>query len=377
MAVRGRAAGRRATRALHRARAGRRARARRSRRRRADAGRLAQRRDADGGPHARVLPRRLRSALLGRRPAGDPRRKPLTAREARAPSAPRDARAALARAQSRRSSRRSRARAAATARPRRSLLGFARLPLRARVDRAARVGSGRWRRDDGTRHAPSAGRYRLDDGDRPRRNVDRLPGLRHVLERPVAIKLMHREIASDSDQLERFRREARSVAQLNHPHIVTVIDAGEEPSGDGGTDVAGTPYIVLEYVEGETLKDRDPARGPARDHPGDRLRDRDRPRARRGPRAPDRPPRRQAAQRPAQRRRRREDHRLRHRAHAERGGPHARRARARHDRLRLARAGAGAARHRPVRPLLARGSCCTRCSPATCRFTATRRWRWR
>jgi tRNA A-37 threonylcarbamoyl transferase component Bud32 len=72
-----------------------------------------------------------------------------------------------------------------------------------------------------------------------------------VLERPVAIKLMHREIAADSDQLERFRREARSVARLNHPHIVTVIDAGEEPSADG---VGGTPYIVLEYVEGETLK---------------------------------------------------------------------------------------------------------------------------
>ncbi len=79
-----------------------------------------------------------------------------------------------------------------------------------------------------------------------------------VLERPVAIKLMHREIASDSDQLERFRREARSVAQLNHAHIVTVIDAGEESthdaaSGPGGA--VGTPYIVLEYVAGETLKD--------------------------------------------------------------------------------------------------------------------------
>src|SRR5271155_2210006 len=82
-----------------------------------------------------------------------------------------------------------------------------------------------------------------------------------VLERPVAIKLMHREIASDSDQLERFRREARSVAQLNPPHVVTVIDAGEEPSPDGhhpdigvgvGVGVGvGTPYIVLEYVEGE------------------------------------------------------------------------------------------------------------------------------
>jgi eukaryotic-like serine/threonine-protein kinase len=83
-----------------------------------------------------------------------------------------------------------------------------------------------------------------------------------VLERPVAIKLMHREIASDSDQLERFRREARSVAQLNHPHVVTVIDAGEEPSEDAGHTTSGgsmaievgTPYIVLEFVDGETLK---------------------------------------------------------------------------------------------------------------------------
>jgi tRNA A-37 threonylcarbamoyl transferase component Bud32 len=74
-----------------------------------------------------------------------------------------------------------------------------------------------------------------------------------VLERQVAIKLMHREIAGDSDQLERFRREARAVAQLNHPHVVGVIDAGEEGSGDDGF---ATPYIVFEYVEGETLKDR-------------------------------------------------------------------------------------------------------------------------
>jgi eukaryotic-like serine/threonine-protein kinase len=68
-----------------------------------------------------------------------------------------------------------------------------------------------------------------------------------TLERRVAIKLMHRDIASDSDQLERFRREARAVAQLSHPHIVGVIDAGEDE---------GRPYIVFEYVEGETLKDR-------------------------------------------------------------------------------------------------------------------------
>ncbi len=81
-----------------------------------------------------------------------------------------------------------------------------------------------------------------------------------VLERPVAIKLMHREIAADHDQLERFRREARSVAQLSHPHVVTVIDAGEEPSGEEGG--AGTPYIVLEYVDGETLKDVIRREGP-------------------------------------------------------------------------------------------------------------------
>jgi len=107
-----------------------------------------------------------------------------------------------------------------------------------------------------------------------------------VLERPVAIKLMHREIATDSDQLERFRREARAVAQLNHPHIVTVIDAGEEPSGHGegsstsgahgharseigqpgsvlgGVVGVGTPYIVLEYVDGETLKQLIRRQGP-------------------------------------------------------------------------------------------------------------------
>jgi eukaryotic-like serine/threonine-protein kinase len=104
-----------------------------------------------------------------------------------------------------------------------------------------------------------------------------------VLERPVAIKLMHREIAADADQLERFRREARSVARLSHPHVVTVIDAGEASSptqeggptyGDrangGGTiassndeyDTAATPYIVLEYVGGETLKDLIRRQGP-------------------------------------------------------------------------------------------------------------------
>jgi serine/threonine-protein kinase len=68
-----------------------------------------------------------------------------------------------------------------------------------------------------------------------------------TLERWVAIKVMHREISDQPDQIERFRREARAVAQLSHPNVVAVIDAGED---------GGYPYIVLEYVEGETLKQR-------------------------------------------------------------------------------------------------------------------------
>src|SRR5213595_477508 len=107
-----------------------------------------------------------------------------------------------------------------------------------------------------------SGRYRLDAqiGAGGMSTVYR--AFDTVLERPVAIKLMHREIASHADQLERFRREARAVAQLNHPHIVTVIDAGEELSPDGGRPPECAPYIVLEYVEGETLKDVIRREGP-------------------------------------------------------------------------------------------------------------------
>jgi serine/threonine protein kinase len=78
-----------------------------------------------------------------------------------------------------------------------------------------------------------------------------------TLQRTVAIKLMHREVAADSDQLERFRREARAVAQLSHPHIVGVIDTGND-----GDPTHPRPYIVLEFVDGETLKDRIRREGP-------------------------------------------------------------------------------------------------------------------
>jgi hypothetical protein len=68
-----------------------------------------------------------------------------------------------------------------------------------------------------------------------------------TLDRPVAVKVMHREISEQADQLERFRQEARAVAKLSHPNVVSVIDAGED---------GGYPYIVFEYVKGETLKQR-------------------------------------------------------------------------------------------------------------------------
>ena len=68
-----------------------------------------------------------------------------------------------------------------------------------------------------------------------------------TLDRPVAVKVMHREMSEQADQLQRFRQEARAVAKLSHPNVVSVIDAGED---------GGHPYIVFEYVEGETLKQR-------------------------------------------------------------------------------------------------------------------------
>jgi len=66
------------------------------------------------------------------------------------------------------------------------------------------------------------------------------------LERRVAIKILHEHYAGDPEYLERFRREARAVAQLSHPNIVTVIDRGDDE---------GRQYIVFEHVEGENLKE--------------------------------------------------------------------------------------------------------------------------
>jgi eukaryotic-like serine/threonine-protein kinase len=91
-----------------------------------------------------------------------------------------------------------------------------------------------------------AGRYELQDvvGSGGMSSVYRARDT--VLERTVAIKILHEHFSDDPEYVERFRREARALAQLNHPNIVTVIDRGE---------FEGRQFIVFEHVEGENLKE--------------------------------------------------------------------------------------------------------------------------
>ena len=74
-----------------------------------------------------------------------------------------------------------------------------------------------------------------------------------LLERNVALKVLHDQYGDDEEYVERFRREARSVAQLSHPNIVTVIDRGEED---------GKQFIVFEVIEGDNLKELVERGGP-------------------------------------------------------------------------------------------------------------------
>ncbi len=74
-----------------------------------------------------------------------------------------------------------------------------------------------------------------------------------VLDRPVAIKLLSARTLGDASFLERFRREARLAAQLNHPNIATIYAFGEE---------GGEAYIAMEFVEGEDLGERLKRDGP-------------------------------------------------------------------------------------------------------------------
>ena len=98
-----------------------------------------------------------------------------------------------------------------------------------------------------------AGRYELKDlaGTGGMSSVYRARD--SVLERTVAIKILHEHFSDDPEYVERFRREARALAQLNHPNIVTVIDRGE---------FEGRQFIVFEHVDGETLKSLVDREGP-------------------------------------------------------------------------------------------------------------------
>ncbi|MBV9544356.1 MAG: protein kinase, partial [Chloroflexi bacterium] len=70
-----------------------------------------------------------------------------------------------------------------------------------------------------------------------------------VLDRPVAVKVLHPQFADEPEFLERFRREARAAASLSHPNIVPIFDVGEDAA-------SRTPFIVMELVRGENLKQR-------------------------------------------------------------------------------------------------------------------------
>ncbi len=79
----------------------------------------------------------------------------------------------------------------------------------------------------------------------------------NVLERDVALKVLREHYADDEAFVERFRREARSAAALNHPGIVQVYDQGRAQEEEDGTY-----YIAMEYVPGGTLKERIVREGP-------------------------------------------------------------------------------------------------------------------
>jgi len=67
------------------------------------------------------------------------------------------------------------------------------------------------------------------------------------LDRTVAVKILPSHLSSNPEAKQRFEREARTISSLNHPHICVLHDVGSQD---------GTSYLVMEYVEGETLDSR-------------------------------------------------------------------------------------------------------------------------
>ncbi len=78
----------------------------------------------------------------------------------------------------------------------------------------------------------------------------------------MAIKIMRPDLAHDEIFLTRFRREAHSVAQMNSPNIVNIYDSGEEVVTLDNGQTEHLPYLVMEYVKGQTLRDIIKANGP-------------------------------------------------------------------------------------------------------------------
>ncbi|SDB88477.1 serine/threonine protein kinase [Sanguibacter gelidistatuariae] len=75
------------------------------------------------------------------------------------------------------------------------------------------------------------------------------------LGRTVAIKILRSDLARDPSFQARFRREAQSAAALNHPAIVAVYDTGEDTFTEPSGATSHVPFIVMEYVEGHTVRD--------------------------------------------------------------------------------------------------------------------------
>lgn len=67
-----------------------------------------------------------------------------------------------------------------------------------------------------------------------------------LMDRLVAIKMLHSHLVSDAEALKRFHREAKAVSRVQHPHTITLYDFGITPSGQ--------PFIVMDYIEGTHLK---------------------------------------------------------------------------------------------------------------------------
>src|SRR5947209_17952150 len=74
------------------------------------------------------------------------------------------------------------------------------------------------------------------------------------LDRKVALKILPAEVATNRDRMERFVREAKAAAALNHPHIAHIYEIGE--SGSSPTVREGVHFIAMEYIDGGTLRER-------------------------------------------------------------------------------------------------------------------------